>query len=895
MDKRKIFLFSTLLFSSLSLVACGNENSTSQISTTSNTLSNVSSSISTSVENNSSETFGEVKEYKIEIVAISGRKLKDVAVEVYRGAKLVKSLFSNSDGIVTFSLEDGNYNIEIMNLPSGYYIDKDIKLVKGTQEYKIVIPSRVIEDGEPESNYAIQDIMYDFTLPTSNGEIFNLKESLETHDAVMLNFWYTTCSWCLEEFPFMEEAYQEYKDNIEILAITNRDMNAVIEAFKYEFELTFPMAYDSIGITSIFGVANYPTTIFIDRYGIISYAYEGSVSSKEEMCEIFDMFIGDDYVPITSIEKDETDKTIPNVTMPASSEIEKVINSDGFNASYSMNEKETVPAFSWPWLISEDGKSIYPGNTGVDGTSATIMTNIVIPEGKVFAFDYLSSSELNYDVLYVIIDGKIIHVISGVESEWKTCFAFVSEKTKNYEIGLCYAKDYDGFAGDDLVYINNLRYVEISDINTTTYIYRDCSSDPYLSNKNFSKYNYNEYSDVYFNEDDGYYHVKSKNGPLLLADVLNATNWSSDVSPYLLASNGMDDIDGKNYKELIYQYATYTSNGTNYAMYKHTSVTRELYEALYNVATYYGDNDNDNEWLELCGYFDVYGSNEEYPDPIKGLATFNAYEAVLGDQNYATFTTPILPRGLKFKFVPETSGVYKVNSIGDEETMCWIMDENGEIISESNVYARKFRYEGADSKNFEMYYYFEANQTYFINPAFYDYLYFGTLQFNLEYIGADYSLFTLCSPGYFTTSLDSTGEMTGEIISPGIDVIKDSDGYYHELRKDGTIGSIIYVDFIYSNVFNYSLTELARLGAFNFSVDEEGNATNGEDCTNTILKYAARTIKDEGDLYGCAPVDEELKEILALLMDKYTFSREEYPGCENHWLKLCYYHQYLGA
>ena len=22
--------------------------------------------------------------------------------------------------------------------------------------------------------------------------------------------------------------------------------------------------------------------------------------------------------------------------------------------SYSMNEKETVPAFSWPWLISED-------------------------------------------------------------------------------------------------------------------------------------------------------------------------------------------------------------------------------------------------------------------------------------------------------------------------------------------------------------------------------------------------------------------------------------------------------------------------------------------------------------------------------------------------------------
>ena len=270
MKKRELFLLSTLLFSSISLVACNDSNSTNSTNSISSTSSNkVSSSI-----NLSSETYGEVKDYKIEVVAISGKKLKDVAVEIYRGSKLVKSLLSNNDGVVTFSLEDGNYNVELMNLPSGHYVDKDIKLVTGTQEYKFVIPSKVIEEGEPETNYALQDIMYDFTIPTSNGQTFNLKESLETHDAVMLNFWYTTCSWCLEEFPFMEEAYQEYKDDIEILAITNRDTNAVIEAFRYEFELTFPMGYDSLGITSIFGVANYPTTIFIDRYGIISYAYE---------------------------------------------------------------------------------------------------------------------------------------------------------------------------------------------------------------------------------------------------------------------------------------------------------------------------------------------------------------------------------------------------------------------------------------------------------------------------------------------------------------------------------------------------------------------------------------------------------------------------------------------
>ena len=34
------------------------------------------------------------------------------------------------------------------------------------------------------------------------------------YDAVMINFWYRTCYWCNEEFPFMEEAYQDYKDDI---------------------------------------------------------------------------------------------------------------------------------------------------------------------------------------------------------------------------------------------------------------------------------------------------------------------------------------------------------------------------------------------------------------------------------------------------------------------------------------------------------------------------------------------------------------------------------------------------------------------------------------------------------------------------------------------------------
>ena len=860
------------------------------------TLSGCNNSENSSVSSvTSSQTFGDKKDYNVRVKAISGKLLENVAVEVYNGSKLVSSVFTNEEGIASFTLPEGNYNVELMNLPIGHYVDKDLELERGKYDYTFTPLSRVITDEEPSKVYQYQDIMYNFTIKTSDGTNFNLNESLKTHDAVMINFWYTTCSWCLDEFPHMEEAYKEYQDDIEIIAVSNRstDSNPVIQAFKSELELTFPMAYDNIGLTNLFGVANFPTTIFVDRYGIIAYAYEGAVESKEEMTEIFDMFIGDNYIPITSIEEEEVDNTIPTVSMPSSNEIATAINGEGINCEYRQNENETNVAFTWPWLISSDGKSIYNSNSGINSTAANIMTDIIIPEGKTLAFDYLISTEKDYDILYVIIDGKIIHQISGEEKDWNTCFAYASNDTKSYEISLLYFKDEDGSAGKDIVYISNLRLINTEEIKTPTYIYRDCSNKAIQNSKNYSQYNYEEYVDVYFNEEDGYYHVNSENGPLVLADLLYATNWSDKATPFALGSNGYLNINSKDYKDIIDEYANYSSNGG----INKTPVTHELYEALNVIAKYYGDSSNENEWLELCGYYSAYATDgKEFEDPTKGLAIWNAFDATLGNQNFATFNRPILPRGLKFKFVPEQSGVYKVNSIGTEETLCWIMDENGTIISEANFNARHFSYENADKYNFEMYYYFEANQTYFINPAFYDYLYNGTLQFNIEYVGDTFEIFTLCSPGYYTTTLDEEGNMTNEIISPGINIIKGEDGYYHELKEDGTIGSIIYADFIYSTIFNYSLLDLAtKTDAFDFSRDADGKYTTGVDKTDDAKFYATMTIKESGDLYGCVPVDEDLKQLLVMLMDKYGYDRRVNPGVENQWLKLCYYYQHIGA
>ena len=870
MKKGRILMLGTLLLSSFTMISCkGNDSSSNSVT---------SSSISENLNN---------PEYSIKVTSLSGKPLVGVKVEIYEGTSLVDEVETDDSGFVKTRLEDKDYSVEFKNLPNGYFFDKDVSLVKGTQEYTFKASSSVIEENAPSGTiYQIGDLVYDFEVKTSDGDTFKLSDAIQDYDAVMINFWYRTCYWCNEEFPFMEEAYQDYKNEIGFIALSHMDTNAAIDDFKYDNELSFPMANDTTQY-GLFGVTGCPTTVIIDRYGLLAFVETGAITSKEGFTEVFDQYIGDNYVPSMGYGdnaggeggEDDVDRT-PKYEMPSSSEIEAVVNGEGFSTTYREDEEEPNPQFAWPWIISEDGKSIKASNSKVDYTAATIIFDVVIPEGKTLAFDYLSSSEKDYDRLFVIIDGLIIHEISGVEKEWKTCFAYISLETKSYEISLCYMKDEEGFSGDDTVYVNNIRLEDANNVDTPTYIHRQASNKFIESN-----HNYEEYASVYFNEEDGYYHVNSKTGPILLAEVIYATNWSDELTPYNLASNDAVSIGGVNYKDVIYDYASYASNST----IRLTSVTQELKAALVAITNYYGDPNNENEWLEVCSYYNAYGTNgEELSDPIKGLANFNAYEAQLGDQNFATFDRPILPRGLKFKFTVEEAGVYKMNSIGDLETLCWIFDEEGNMLSESNTYARKYRVEDIDYANFELYYYFEPGYNYYITPAFYDYLYFGTLQFNLEYVGETYELLTLASPGFWTTTLDEEGNMTDELISPGINYIFDeTDGYYHELRNDGSIGSIIYCDFTsIPNIASdsYSLEQLIQHGFFDFT------EFDGEDYTAKMRLYSAKNKITEGELSGCVPVDEELKEILEVFMDVHA----GFAGVEHQWLKTCCYYQYYG-
>lgn len=876
--------------------------------------------------------------YTVNIKSNGGMPLSNLDVYIYADDTLgdiVDYTKTNDNGTATFNLDkNSNYAIVISPVPKGYLAEKSYKF-DGTKK-DIVISSSLFTDADISSaTLELGDVMYDFTVMKPDGTEIKLSEVLKTKKLVVLNFWYTTCSWCLEEFPLMQELYKDYSDDIEIIALNPMEDNNAVDSFQKQYGYTFPMAACPASWANTFSVQGYPTSIFIDQYGVICVVESGAITSKRPWVCAFDHFTADDYKQKLCKNGigDLVTQIKPTFEMPKSEEIANAINSGTINVTYNPETEDENAEFIWPFVIGEkSGRScIYASNKTIDGSYAILYANVELKAGQAVGFDYLVSSELGCDIMYVIVNDEDIFQISGVSSpeKWQSCYPCVADKDGTYEVAFCYLKDESGADGDDTVYIDNMRVVDKSQIDTATYLPRYAAT----ANEN------DEYSyvNVVFNKNDGYYHVGSENGPLLLADLMGYTPFNEEESVQTLVMNGDADekgvslYDKKEDKGL--GMVTYFSYASNAKINGVCTVNKELAEMLKQVARVAGFEDDDNEWLKMCKYYQAYGPGAtQLADPIKGLAPFCAFKTTLG-KNVATnnfyYDRVIMPRGLLSEFVPTKSGVYRFTSKSDykDGIDAWIFNKDCEVIYTYEHDEKLY----TDPNNCSMVYYMEAGKPYYINMAFWDVYATGTINYDVEYIGASHKLFRLCAPGYFTYDTDATGSAMYDVIAGGIEpVVKD--GKYYD-SKDG---SAIYADFTgLTTVFNNSITEMIEMGGFDFSKSEtdgeilaylkqnnndtektdeylkklwgeeyDANAEiyqiddifagryhgNGDDRTEDIKKYLGKIIKSGDELNGCVVVDEELAEILQELMDKYTFE-----DVENSWLKLCYYYDYLGA
>ncbi|MBR5524516.1 MAG: redoxin domain-containing protein [Clostridia bacterium] len=897
--------------------------------------------------------------YVVVVKTAGGMAMEGVAVYLYADDTLKDLVdFKETDekGRAIFELPiSKKYAVTLTGVPKGYDV-KDSYTFSDNLANVTLVSKLIEEENLSGATLGLGDVMYDFTVTTPGGDKVTLSKMLKEKDVVLLNFWYTTCSWCVKEFPFMEQAYQQYQDKVGIIALNPmNEADAAIQSFQNDMQLSFSMAGCPTAWSTTFGIQGYPTTIVVDRYGVICLIEAGGITSQRPFINVFEHFTAKDYQQklFESLSELVTNEK-PNVEMDDPDDIAAAINGDGAPITYRAEEGDAAE-YTWPFVLTEkDGKKcIKSTNKEVDSSYAILYADVELKKGQAVGFDYICSSENGSDALVVIVDNEDIYQISGdsADGKWQSCYPWVATEDGTYEVALCYMKDEADNVGEDTVYVRNMRVLDAAQIDTDTYIPRLAASE----NEDGSF----DYVEIVLNPADNYYHVGDKNGPLLLADLMNYTQFNEEKTVYEMVYDGDVTMDGKNMYDKIVPFCTMASNS---ALNGVCTVTKELAEYLMIVADATGfDEEDDNEWLKICKYFQSYGTNgEQLQDPIQGLAPFNAYKATLGknvSSNVFTYNRIIMPRGFVAEFVPDKSGVYRItsHSTSQQGVDAWIFDKDRKELLTYEMDEREWN----DDKNVSMVYYMEKGVPYYIDIAYWDVYETGTIPYDIEYIAPTHNLFRLCSPGYFTYDGDATGDQMYYLIQGGIDVVL-KDGKYYEDLGGGKTGSLIYADF--TGITSLFSNPIATVDAYNadgtVQKDENGNPVKikgmidmgGFDFSKTeedlyvvsllekynndqakVEEYLEETWGEEYDAYAeiyqledvfagkyhgeGEDLTEEMRAYVSKMMN--DASKPEMKGCvvvderlaellqmvmekytfenvDNAWLKLCYYYDHLG-
>jgi peroxiredoxin len=114
----------------------------------------------------------------------------------------------------------------------------------------------------------------DFTLSDLNGNAFSLSE-LKGKKPALIIFWATWCPACLQSIPYFSNIHAQYSPRgLEVVSINiaSNDPLPRVQRFQEANKLPYRILYDEkTDVSRTFAVFGIPTTLIIDRDGIIRY------------------------------------------------------------------------------------------------------------------------------------------------------------------------------------------------------------------------------------------------------------------------------------------------------------------------------------------------------------------------------------------------------------------------------------------------------------------------------------------------------------------------------------------------------------------------------------------------------------------------------------------------
>ncbi|MBQ9984610.1 MAG: TlpA family protein disulfide reductase [Lachnospiraceae bacterium] len=147
----------------------------------------------------------------------------------------------------------------------------DVESMLGGAEAEPSVPQEVFEG----------DVAPEFSAPLVNGSTFTLSEN--SGKVILLNFWATWCGPCVGEMPAFQKLYEEYDEEIVILAVNCMEESETVDQFVKDNGYTFPVAYDVEGMVSMaYPSSGIPYTLVIGTDGVVKNIYVGAADADTQ-------------------------------------------------------------------------------------------------------------------------------------------------------------------------------------------------------------------------------------------------------------------------------------------------------------------------------------------------------------------------------------------------------------------------------------------------------------------------------------------------------------------------------------------------------------------------------------------------------------------------------------
>jgi peroxiredoxin len=102
-------------------------------------------------------------------------------------------------------------------------------------------------------------------------------------DVVMINFWASWCGPCRQEMPLLDSIYKQYKDmGFTLLGVNVEPDAGSADAWLRKTPVSYPILFDPKSqVSQLYQVQAMPTTVIIDRQGIVRYVHNGYLPGDE--------------------------------------------------------------------------------------------------------------------------------------------------------------------------------------------------------------------------------------------------------------------------------------------------------------------------------------------------------------------------------------------------------------------------------------------------------------------------------------------------------------------------------------------------------------------------------------------------------------------------------------